>query len=350
MTASDTSGDTETTTEGRQDARPPRRRRRLPHVSRTWAWVASIIGALLVGFALSQLLVPASVTTERAAVADAPSATAAPTTGPAAMPNVLGLDSATAQRALLDAGVSTTVTFAARPAAGPNDVVVAQDPVGGQTTSGAVVLTLSTSATVPELVGANLADARAALEALGAVVQVTRSVDPNQTEGLVLSVDPASGQKVPAVVTVVVADPGDALTLASVNMADHSGCGTTSNITVNGAAVQDSVKCTLNDSDSSFADWVLAREAVAFEATVGTSDQGATGSAHLRVVGDDRVLLDTIVMYGTSSQVRLDVRDVLRLHVEVTFPDPKSTTPTVILGDARLLGTAEQLAAIEATQ
>lgn len=350
MSTSDVPSDTEGAELNTKSNGPHSRPRfTLPHVNRAWAWLTTVAGAVIIGFAISQLLMPPSVTSERVASMPAPSSSATPTVGPVVMPNVLGLDSVSAQRVLLDAGVGAEITFDTRPAAGPEDVVVAQTPTTGEVVDGELRLTLSTAVTIPEVIGVSIGDARATLEELGAVVQVTRAVDPTSPEGSVLSIDPAVGQPVPAVVVIVVADPGEALSLTSLSPVDEEACGSVSSATLNGVVVQDSVRCSSNRDGPSFSDWVLARQASALEMTLGVADSGNKGTAHVRVLGDDAVLMDTDVTYGASSKASLDVRGVLRLRVEVTFADPKNS-PTVVLGDARLLGTAEQLAAIEAAQ
>ena len=80
--------------------------------------------------------------------------------------------------------------------------------------------------------------------------------------------------ELPTVVTLTVADPGDALSLADVSSVDYDNCSTDDEVSVNGQTVGDSVTCSTDPDDESFVEYSLARNAAALEATVGTDDRG----------------------------------------------------------------------------
>lgn len=318
--------------------------------SRGWvrptAWALGVVGLLAVGAAGAQLLLPRTVVAGAEPAPAEASVGSPPTEAAALMPNVLGLDEATSRRVLADAGVTAAVTTDGEPAAGPPGVVTAQEPQPGDDAGHAVVLTLSEPVTVPgDITGAAADDARATLEALGAVVRVTRSVDPARPEGVVLSTDPPAGQPLGSVIELVVADPGQAVSLSQLRRLESAGCSTISGGTVNGRSVEDSITCTdrASTEEPATSEWILARHGVALEATVGMLDREEQGSGTLRILGDGSVLSETAVSYGTADAIRVDVRGVLRLRVEFAST---SGQPTAVLGDARVLGTEQQVAAI----
>ncbi|WP_199421581.1 PASTA domain-containing protein [Actinotalea solisilvae] len=312
------------------------------------AWAAAVVGLLLVGVAAGQLLFPRTV------VEAAPQPTADVEALPqvaSVMPDLLGLDEATARRALSDAGVTAEVTLTRTPAAGAEGLVVAQEPMPGLEPRASVTLTLSTMVTVPtEVVGASsVDDARELLESLGAVVRVTEVVDPGAVEGVVLSADPAPGQPLGAAIDLVVAAAGEGVLLTQLDEVDSDRCSTISDGTLDGVAVQDSVSCEGPSTEPRTAgiEWVVARSASVLETMLGVLDRGEPGTAVVRVIGDEALLAETPVAYGASTPLRLDVRGVLRLRVEVQVT---GGDPTVVLGDGRVVGTADQVAALLAAQ
>lgn len=318
--------------------------------SRWWVrplgWVLGVLGLILIGFAAGQLFMPRTVVAPDRAIATEAVDPVVAEEAVVTMPGLLGLTADTVSRVLADAGISTAVKTTTAPAAGPEGVVIAQSPAAGADVIGDVTVTLSEAVLAPELVGLAVAEARDLVESLGAVVQVTREVDPTAADGTVLSSEPTEGQPLGVMVSLVVADAGDALSLSELRFAERAGCRTISQSTLNGTTVQDSILCQPED-DPATADWVLSRRVSALEAVVGVADQGNTGEATVRVLGDGVLLAEARARYGETTDIRVDLRDVLRLRIEVVTV---SGEPDVVLGDARLLGTADQLAALEAGQ
>ncbi|WP_330767028.1 PASTA domain-containing protein [Rhodococcus sp. M8-35] len=324
------------------DARPPaanyRRRLRLVR------WPALILGLLLIGSAATYLVAPP-------VTGDAPLALVdrefdGDTGGNhQVMPSVVGLDRHIARSVLADAGLSDTpVAIDDYAAAGPVGLVLEQHPEPNSNPGQEIRLVVSTPIPVPAVVGKPVAEARDALETLGAVVRVVPAIRPEIPRGQVLSIAPAEGAPTPTVVTVTVADPGDALTLATVESVEQSSCSTTDQVSVNGAVVGPSIECSTG-SDVAYIEYALARNAVALEALVGTNDREGTGGAEILLLGDGRELARLGTGLGQSHQVRTDLQGVLRLRIEAhTGQDGEA--PAVVLGDARLLGSTEGLNAI----
>ena len=310
--------------------------------AKAFRWTALVVGLLLIGASLSYVFAPRSGGNDSPVLLSADAL--AEGAGGASMPSVLGLSQEIARSALADRGLSgVDVSVSEKPAAGPAGTVLEQTPGAGKAVTDTVALVISTTVTMPNLVGKPQNEARATLENMGAVVDVVTRVDPAVTAGAVLDSDPAPGKSTPSVVILTVADPGDALSLSTVDRVESSSCSTSSSTSVNGTTLANNVTCTPSRSDPAVAEYALARNATQFEATVGTDDQQGSGNAVVTIRGDGRVLKTVPVGLGRSAPVQVDVRNVLRLQITVTTDATDDQEPNVVLGDARLRGTTEGL-------
>lgn len=273
------------------------------------------VGLVLLGAGLSQQYFPHTVVE----IDDAePPITIEETVQPATLPDVLGLDEATARRVFADSGISQTISLTERPSGGPVGLVLAQVPSAGAASSDdPIELTVSTSVAVPEVAGLSSEDAQDLLEQLGSVVTFTRVVDTDAAEGTVLSARPAPGETLGLLVELSIADAGASVTLGSLDSLSSEGCKVLSRGSVNGSAFDDSASCVASTGGSS-REWTLGRHASRIESTLGLLDTGERGTAIVRFIGDDVVLFTQEVTFGSASEVRVDVRDVLRLRMEVT--------------------------------
>lgn len=300
------------------------------------------LGLLLTGFGLGQLMLPRTVVA--GPVISASVSAESDRSVDAVMPGVLGLDESVARRVLSNAGIRATITFTEQPAAGDPGTVVNQVPAQGQSVGESVQLVLSSATTVPAVSGLTLNEARSILEDLGTFVSVRLVVQPAAVIGSVLSVEPAEGEPLGRLVTLHVADPGQGLSLTQLKHVDRSGFSTISRGSLSGTVIGPSVSSKVG-SKTSFIEWNLGKHGAVIEGVLGILDTGDEGSATFRVIGDGVVLLEEKVTFGSSSNIRVDVRGVLRLRVEVV---PGSGSPTVVLGDGRVLGSAEDLVLIQA--
>ena len=250
-------------------------------------------------------------------------------------------------------GTPVTVSFREQRAAGVTDLVVAQSPdpgaALGSTGDGAVTVTVTvaTPARMPDLRGKPVGRARTLLEQLGAVVIVRRVVRPAAPPGLVAASVPASGRPVPDTVSLAVNDPGESLSLALLDAVDDDGCGDDDGLSVNGHRVGPSVVCEPHRGSRATGTWNLGRKAALLTFLLGIEDAGVTDPVHLKVLGDGKVLLERDVTFGNSASVRVDVAGVLRLRVEATTRSEDG--PVLVLGDAALVGRAEDLADLQGT-
>ena len=272
---------------------------------------------------------------------------------PEEMPDITGLPLATARRVLRSHHLSQTVTATKRKAAGTSGIVLDQTPAAGDPATGTLTVTVSEPAKTPSLVGLSTQQARDAVEKLGGAVQLERAFAPGKPEGSVISSSPTHGSELPQVLTVTVADSGEGLALAQLDKLDGS-CTTTDSATLNGSKVGPSVSCrpgTGPDAEPADANWAIGRRAPYLEFTAGIEDSGATGAGTIVISGDGRKLKSVPVKYGQTAHLLVKTTNVLRLQISVTTSNREDAdSPTIVLGDARLLGTRANLALLAGNQ
>jgi PASTA domain len=309
--------------------------------ARTTSLVAGAAGLVLVGGGASHLLWPPSVVSIREVRPPSVNVTNVAVT--ANMPDITGLELAAARQAISDAGVTANVSTTQRPAAGPAGVVVAQTPPAG-TPATAVTLTLSARTTVPVLAGQSLTAARAALRTLGASVTISRIVS-TAAAGTVVATLPRSGAALTASVEIQVADPGLTLTFDQLRSPESPGCNTSSGVTIGGKPQQLALSCSPNTENDAHTDVILGRHAQVFTATLGFTDMSSPGTAHVVILGDDRVLKTYTLTYGKPVDVHVPVTAVLRLRVQVDQikNPPGGLLPTIAFGDPSVSGDPTEL-------
>jgi eukaryotic-like serine/threonine-protein kinase len=160
----------------------PRRRRRAPGAVRwiSYAVIAAIVLALIGGG-----IAIAAVSTQA---------------GTVAVPSVVGLTQSKATDDVSARGLSAQIVT--RNADDPADTVIGQDPAPGAFVSDGESVTLVVSrgpppVAIPNVSGQSPADAQAALEAQGFVVEVVRQYDETVPVDAVVGTDPAVGTKQP---------------------------------------------------------------------------------------------------------------------------------------------------------
>jgi serine/threonine-protein kinase len=123
------------------------------------------------------------------------------------VPNVLGLTEADARTALQAAGVPLA-NVSTQESPGPVGIVLSQTPAAGtavtSTTTVSLVVSIAPRVDVPPIVGDSLADAKAALDAVGLVLAVTANEESDAPEGSILSQTPPQGTRVDHGTTVAV--------------------------------------------------------------------------------------------------------------------------------------------------
>lgn len=264
------------------------------------------------------------------------------------VPDVRGMETAVAKQALADLDIDpNAVTIREVEWAGTPGIVVAQEPVGGEQVTGALTLSVSKQASVPEVTGKKKKDAIDALQALGAEVTVTEQYSASATTGTVLSVSPQVGSPLDSSVQLVVAESGGSILLSSVNTAGSgSSCSTDTNVSMNGTSYKEALACSggFSNKESTYA-WVLGRHASTLSTTVGLADSGKTdATATVRILADGNEVARADVAYGKPAKVNADVSNALRLEIAVS----SKNGDTVYLGDALVKGTTTQIDQLEA--
>ncbi|MBB1495149.1 PASTA domain-containing protein [Propioniciclava sp. MC1595] len=308
------------------------------------AAVVGTLGLLVAGAGLGQVVWPARVTQQ---VVVAPEEQAAEAATTARFPHVLGLDVASARAVIASAGFTAAqVTTDTVPAAGPQGYVVRQQPDPHEQLPldhATAQLTLSEPVTMPDLAGKPADDARRSVTDLFGVAQVDRVTTADQPAGVVLSTEPAAGQPMPVNVVLKVSDGGEAMALTDLDAVTYTACSRAKDQTVNGTLHALALTCTPGRPDRpAHLEYAIGRHATFLDATIGMLDTGGVGSATVRVLGDGTQLATMDVAFGTSQPLRVPVRDVLRLRIEVTGPEA-SPRPVLVLGDIRLVGDPDKL-------
>lgn len=310
-------------------------------------------GLLLAGAGAGHLLWPqptAVITGDTDSPTSLPMGTGTPSAGPAGadaggtlMPDVLGLDAASARQVFTDYSITTTLSTTTTPAAGAPGRVIAQKPRAGEAI-GPVTLTLSSATPMPNVAGTAFTTARDQLQKLGANVLIRRVVRPQAQAGTVLSTTPAAGANLPQQVELAIADPGELVLWSQLRAGADGGCAVVDNTptSVGGQQVTGGVSCRPGQ-EARYAEAVTAGRAQLFVATLGLDDTAGREPAQVAVYGDDltRPLKRVTVGSGKATALSVPIRGVIRLRVQVT--GPAEATSRVIFGDAGVLGDPVEL-------
>lgn len=340
--------DTDPTTSDRGQRAGAARRRIAQLVKRGWPWTVGVVGVTLIGGLLGHLVTPPTAAGPQTLVAPVPDDQDGQDTV-VMVPDVLGLERDIAARAISDAGLATKVTFTSEPAAGDVGLVISQNPPVGQPPGKEITLTVSAPATMSDAVGKSSDDVRDELEDLGAVVVVEPVVRPDADDGTVVGTTPRAGRKLGQIVTLQVAEAGEALSLDQVTPLDSS-CGTTGQVTIDGTPVDVGYSCDVSKENPGTLSFNLARKAALLTATVGIADTSSvtTGSATVTVYVDGKKAESYRASFGAATTMRVLVSNALRVRIEVatSFTDDSWNTLPVVLGDLAVTGTAIDLDAL----
>lgn len=360
----------------RRDARPPvprsrgRSARGSPDVESAQQtasgrrhWPEGAVGVLLTGallaggVALGHVIAPPRVVYSVDADArPTSSAEGGALLTPPLMPDVTLLERDAALAVLADVGVAAdAISVGLEPWAGDIDRVLLTEPSSGERLGGPVTLVLSTAAAVPDVSGMARDEAVAAMENLGAVALVRSSYEPGAEPGTILATQPPAGQVLPAQIEMVVAGTGEALDLTEVPAVDSDNAGTTREVSGSGQLFATAWQLEPDspsgdrEPEPAFVEFSLGRHVDRLEGTVAFEDAGATqGQLRLSVLGDGQQVDAVAVGFGVSQPLSADVRGVLRLRLEVMPVADVDEQPTLLLGEPRVVGSAEGVAQLEA--
>lgn len=256
------------------------------------------------------------------------------------MPDVRGLDPDGAMQVLADSGIDVAgVVTTARPAAGESGVIIGQVPAFGTIRPTQVELVVSATTTMPSLVGHNEEDAMTTLRDLSARVDRVGVYLPGEPVGLVVATSPASGELLPAGVTLTITEAPAAVSFT--NLASTGSCAGTDAIEIDGKQWPSGVNCPSSASGRS-SSWALEGALEVVSGTIGVLDGlSSDAAARVQILADGVVLDGFDLTSGMSRQFEIDVSGVTTLSITVTTLSAGSVS--VGIGDFSGLGTAAKI-------
>lgn len=263
------------------------------------------------------------------------------------MPDVRGQAADAAKQIVADAGIPvSSIEVVTREAAGPAGRVIEQTPAFGSLDPSSVMLVVSERATVPDVVGTDSSSAIGDLQGLGARVTTERRYVPGVEPGDVASVDPAAGEPLPEIVTVVVGDSAVTRPLGEIESPSDGGS-SREDVVHEGVTHDTAVELRSSWSDESEYTWRLGGEATRVEAAVAASeipdpspydDDPPSPGTHVVVRADGEVIDEFDVTSTEPRDVSWDVTDVDTLSITLTEIEEDGGIDVLLL-DAVALGT-----------
>ncbi|WP_432559340.1 PASTA domain-containing protein [Granulicoccus sp. GXG6511] len=322
--------------------KPPRKRKITPFLLVS---LGSMILGLIAGLVLGGVL-PSLRPQPAPIVVTLEPETQQATTQERVMPDIRGLSEKDAQQTLADYGVNAEdVSLTRIPHLSPAGFVVAQDPIGGTKNPGKVTLSLPEPAQVPDLAGRGEETARTALLEMGATATVTRRYAPGAQPGQVVESSPKAGEPLVETVALVVAATPQTAYLGNIRA---SGSCSRGSVSVNGVRHENSATCSASRGRQTETYWLLNRRTATLTGTLGLDDR-SDPDARVRIViaGDGRELFAGEFRYGESRSIDVPTLNVLRFTVTTERLDEGRNNATMVLGEAVVSGSVDDLASLE---
>jgi hypothetical protein len=317
--------------------------RNLRQPARRWlvGTVVSLIGAVVLaagagGWWLANRTLIASHTNAPAPLSS-PAATHA---SELQMPDVRGLDKATAEQVLADSAVPVgAISTHDAPSVAKPGVVVEQSPAFGASDISKVDLGIAVPVTMPKLTGRTQDKAVETLSGYGTGVTITYRYSKDAKAGTVVSESPAVGTPLGQTASIVVATSGSTLPLTQIKTI-KGGCGAERNVAINGHDYSTALACSAHTGEPAETTWVLSKTVDRFTATVGIADDGAPGTtAPYQVLVDGKVAAQGQTSFGRSTAVDVACTGAIQLTVRV---GPTSNGNVhVVFGDAMVYGSED---------
>ncbi|HEY3673657.1 MAG TPA: PASTA domain-containing protein [Acidimicrobiia bacterium] len=259
----------------------------------------------------------------------------------ATMPDVVG-ETLEDAKATLRKRKLTDITVQEQESSEPVGTVIEQDPVAGAKSSGSATLTVAKAVgTMPDVTGKTLSVATNTLKALGANVTANDTLDDTKPDGTVVSQDPAAGSPFSPNVTLQIARQPVVTYLSDLSPVEG---GADSGVATMGGTTYAHAVTFYASSASTKAGYDLGRHYRRLRGTVGLRDDDqASSSVKVEVFADGRSIFSQTVGLGQSVELDLDVTNVLRLELVGTNLARTSQLPSVVWGDVRLLGAPSEV-------
>lgn len=269
------------------------------------------------------------------------------------MPDVRGLGLDLALEILSDTVLrGEQATVLPVPWAGPAGVVVGQYPAFGTREPLGVRILVSEPAVVPPALGAPVTEVVAALQRLGAQVEVVRRFDPAADLDVVLDIEPAAGRPLPDMVRIVASERRGTLFLSRVPQVAGATCRTAAS-SLGGQPFAETLRCPIALTDRDF-EWIIGRVVGSIQGVLGLPDEApADASVVFEIIGDGAVLSSGVATYGRPLFIDVATPDVLRLTIRarVVAPGQRNLfSSQLVLAELRLVGGADALTTIQTNQ
>jgi beta-lactam-binding protein with PASTA domain len=265
------------------------------------------------------------------------------------MPDVRGLDKATAEQVLADSAIPVdAITTHDAPSVVKPGVVVEQSPAFGASDISKVDLGIAVPVRMPDLVGKTQDRAVEILSGYGTGVTITYGYSNAATAGTVLTMTPAEGKSLGQTASIVVATAGSTLPLTQIHTID-GGCSSDTNVAIDGHDYSTALACSTNTGQATSTTWMLSKTVDRFTATVGIADNGTPGAAaSYELLIDGKIVAKGTASFGAASKIDVPCTGAIQLTLRV---GPTSADAVnVAFGDAVVYGAEEGIARLAKLQ
>ena len=279
---------------------------------------------------------PANIESDSSSTLSAMGGTSSTSPIPEIMPDLVGESEEDARAAL--APFNVQITSEVKIAPEPEGTVIEQDPVAGSRFSQHVTLVVSISPpAVPDVTGQTFGTAEARLLDLGFAVEEKPVFDSKRVDGLVIEQEPPPGAaNAGEVILSVIRRPVVAY-FSDMEPVTYDDIGYANGTAKsNGQTYPHGVLLEPYSEGVGSVEYDLSRQYRRVIGQIGLEDQTSSDAQYkVEIYGDGRLLTEAVIDFGTTTDLEVDVTDVLRLKVTVAS---LTGTGGVVLGDLRAEG------------
>lgn len=198
---------------------------------------------------------------------------------------------------------------------------------------------------MPDVLGTDRKEALTIIRSLGTEVIFIEKFIANEVPGTVLGTDPAAGEPLGDSVNLTVAPAGSSFYLNTFSPISGSCSG--GSFRLNGKEFPQSLACNSSEKGK-LHEWDLQRKVDGIEFTLGISDEikDTGGSVTVEATVDGEVVAEATATFGEPVEMFIPTTDALRLSLRISATkssDDAYYVPNAILGDARVIGTTDNL-------
>lgn len=301
-------------------------------------WFGTVVAAALLSAAAVILWWPPTTTTYEVLPPVTEAEGEAVTAGPIFTPDVIGLDTTTARRVLVDAGLSGDMTIIDTPAAGPEGIIRAQNPEPGGVAD-PVEIFVSAAVDIPELAGMTIDDARTALEDYDVQIRLVREVDPSVDSGQVLNSEPAAGEPLPTIIELTISDEGSWVWLNNVSVNDREGsCASINDLVAAGVRFDVALECTEPSTNDGFLEYSLDGRAIRISGSLTLRDAAPDSQMSVTITGDGVELGAFTLSPRQIEDYSFGITGVDRLRFTWSDNEIEDELPILVIAEPRLHG------------